>query len=273
MKVVFIILFFFYYSIDVLGCSCDNPKPALEFYSSDYVFEGKAISKTYATDSLTYTVKFEVLKHYKDEDKPKFMDYELRAEGEITGQFTSCDWSVDIGEKWLVYSDLYKGAQSFSFYCSNSQPINNERSIFPSHQKVLDNGNTIDLSRYRFVYQDAKPATNLDSIVSIYNLKKLDLKEKTFASVYIDVDKKGNLTCVNLHPRETSEMEIVDTIFGLNIPKNKFVEPRNRFEVVALEIANKVKKWEPYVLYDEQLKYRTFLVFILDENSEIVIYN
>ncbi|MEH6657687.1 hypothetical protein [Leeuwenhoekiella marinoflava] len=273
MKAVFIILFFFSYSIDVLACSCEIPKPALEFYASDYVFEGKAVSKTYAADSLTYTVKFEVLKHYKDEGEPKFMDYELPAEGEFTGRFTSCDWNVEVGEKWLVYSKPYKGMQSFSFNCSNSHPIINRFKVFPAEQKVLDNGNSIDLSNYRFVYLNAKPITNLDSILSIFNSKKLNLKSKTFAPIYIDVDKEGNLTQANMHPREKMELEVVDTIFGLNIPKNKFVEPRNRFEAVALEIANKIKKWEPYILYDKKVKYRTTLIFVLDENLEVTIYN
>ena len=81
------------------------------------------------------------------------------------------------------------------------------------------------------------------------------------------------MTSVNLSPRENREMEVVDTIYGLNIRKNQYSKPRNEFESVALEIAKKVKKWDTYVFHGKQVRYRTFLTFILDENSKIVLYN
>jgi len=273
MKVVFIIIFVFSYSFNVLACSCDIPKPAIEFYTSDYVFEGEVISKIYAKDSLTYTVKFKVSKHYKFGDEPEFISYTFPAEGEFTGHFTSCDWSVDFGERWLVYSDLYNGKQSFSFYCSNSKPINEHYGIRKSEQIVLDNGNKLELENYRFINHEAKPVTDVDSILSVYNSKDLNLESKTFAPFWIDVDKEGNLTSVNLSPRENREMEVVDSIYGLNIRKNQYSKPRNEFESVALEIAKKVKKWDTYVFHGKQVRYRTFLTFILDENSKIVLYN
>ena len=101
----------------------------------------------------------------------------------------------------------------------------------------------------------------------------MNLESKTFAPFWIDVDKEGNLTSVNLSPRENREMEVVDTIYGLNIRKNQYSKPRNEFESVALEIAKKVKKWDTYVFHGKQVRYRTFLTFILDENSKIVLYN
>lgn len=269
----FALLFFILnFTYQALACSCDVPKPALEFYVSDYVFEGEAVSKIYAADSLTYTVKFKVIKHYKAGDNPDFISYTLPAEGEFSGHFTSCDWNVNKGELWLVYSDLYKGKQSFSFYCSNSKPINEHLEIRKSERKVLDNGNELELGNYRFINYKAKPVTNVDSILSVYNSKDLNLESKSFASFWIDIDKEGNLTSVNLSPRENREMEVVDTIYGLNIRKNQFSKPRNEFESVGLEIAKKVKKWDTYIFYGKQVRYRTFLNFILDEKGNIVIY-
>ena len=273
MKQLMLILSILNFAYHGFACDCDVPKPALEFFESDYVFEGKAVSKIYSADSLTYTVKFEVFKHYKSGDNPDFLNYELPAEGGFIGSFTSCNWNVELGEYWLVYSKEIGGEQKFSFYCSNSKPVNGNHKISNAEQKVLNNGNALDISKYRYHYYQAKPITNLDSILSNYNSKNLNLKPKSFAPFWIDVDRDGNLTQANLSPRKTLEFEIIDTIYGLNLPKNQYSEPRNAFESVTLEIVNKLKKWKPYVLYGKRVKYRTFLNFELDENSEIVIYN
>ena len=48
------------------ACTCDEINPIIEYYSSEYVFEGKIISKVYAKDSLTYRVSFDISKHYKN---------------------------------------------------------------------------------------------------------------------------------------------------------------------------------------------------------------
>ena len=76
------------------ACTCDIPKPILEFQESEYVFEGKIISKIYSPDSLNYTVEFEILKHYKKGDNPKFLQFTFKSEGKYTGTYTSCDWNT-----------------------------------------------------------------------------------------------------------------------------------------------------------------------------------
>ncbi|PHR97895.1 MAG: hypothetical protein COA80_06470 [Leeuwenhoekiella sp.] len=272
MKQLMLLLSILNFAFYGFACDCDVPKPALEFYESDYVFEGEAVSKIYSADSLTYTVKFEVFKHYKLGDNPDFLSYKLTAEGEFTGHFTSCDWNVELGEYWLVYSKEAGGEQKFSFYCSNSKPVNGNYKISNAEQKVLNNGNALDISKYRYHYYQAKPITNLDSILSKYNSKNLNLKQKGFAPFWIDVDKQGNLTEINLAPREKLETEVVDTIFGLNLPKNQYSEPRSDFQSVAFEIVKALVKWESYQQYAIPVKYRTYLALALDEKGNIVIY-
>lgn len=71
------------------ACSCDEMNPIIEYYSQEYVFAGKIISKFYAKDSLTYKVTFDILKHYKNGDFPKTLEFDVTAEGEYTGEWTS----------------------------------------------------------------------------------------------------------------------------------------------------------------------------------------
>ena len=74
---------------------------ALEFMSSKYVFYGKAISKEYAEDKLTYSVVFEVIKHYKESESPLEVRYILPS---YDG--SSCGWEVNLGENWLIFSKI-----------------------------------------------------------------------------------------------------------------------------------------------------------------------
>lgn len=250
------------------ACSCDISKPAIEFYQSEYVFEGQVVEKIYSTDSLTYTVTFEISKHYKKSDNPKTLKFQLNSEGEITGKFTSCDWNVEKGEDWLVYAHKINEELHFYYYCSNSTPLGRLK-IYPFEQKVLDNGESLDLSKYRYNFYGAKSITSTDSILKEYQKIKFDPAE--FAFIWLDIDKKGNLEKANLAPRGQRTYEVIDTIFGLNNFENKHEVPRTNFEKTAIEIARKIQRWEQYYYLDlkDPVKYRTFLKFSVDKDSII----
>jgi len=252
----------------IFACSCETPRPAVEFYQSEYVFEGKVIEKVYDSDSLTYTVIFEISKHYKHGENPEFLKFKLSSEGEITGQFTSCDWNVEKGEKWLVYARKFRDKLTFSYYCSNSKIIN-ERYIQFEEQKVLNNGNEINLYKYRHTFNNAKTLINIDSILE--NYRKERFKPSSFAPIIIDVNKEGELTNANLFPRKNYEKEVVDTIFGLNLIKNKHEPPKSEFQNLALEIARKLDKWQQYYYLDLKypVRYRTILKFGAGKDSII----
>ncbi|MDT0690634.1 hypothetical protein RM549_12615 [Salegentibacter sp. F188] len=249
------------------ACSCDTPKPAIEFYESHYVFEGEVIEKIYASDSLTNTVTFEISKHYKDGDNPQFLKFKLNSEAEVTGLYSSCYWTAKKGDKWLVYAKKKDGELDFQFFCSNSKPLGRLK-IYPSEQKVLDNGNKLDLNQYRYTAYSAKPITNVDSILEKYQNQKF-APSKTFASVWLDIDKHGNLKKANLHPNQELEYEEIDTIFGMNQFKNVYREPNSDLEKTALEIAEKIKEWEKYYYLDleEPVKYRKWLKIYVDKDS------
>lgn len=269
-KFYFFLLIFIAFTFKAVACSCDVPKPAMEFYESDYVFEGNAISKIYASDSLTYVVKFKVLKHYKDGDKPKFISYTLKAEGEFTGEFNSCDWNVEEGEKWLIYSEADNKNQRFSFNCSNSKPLG-KYSINEQEQRVLNNGNNFQFTDYRYSSFERNYNTNVDSLLSVFNAKNQNLKSEDFAFLWFDVDREGNTTNVNLAPRHDTGFEVVDTMYGMNLRSNTYEAARNDFEKRVLELANKIKQWQPISLYGTPVKSRVYLAFKVNDKGRLVV--
>ncbi|SDK78110.1 hypothetical protein SAMN04488034_101443 [Salinimicrobium catena] len=269
MKTGITFLIFFFATFKSFACSCDTPKIAVEFYQAKYVFKGEVIDKIYSSDSLTYTVTFEVSKHFKNGDNPGTLKFELISEGEITGNITSCDWNVQAGETWLIYAK--EGSDNslyFGYYCSNSKPLD-YKAINQKEQKILHNGNDLDLTAYRYQFFKAVPVTNTDSILEKYKKRKFD--PSGFAPIWVDVDDNGDLETANLAPRKEPTYEVVDTIFNMNQFKNDFEEPRTNFEKTALEIAGKIKKWEKYYFLDlkESVKYRSYLKFTVDKDSII----
>ncbi|WP_046758704.1 hypothetical protein [Kordia jejudonensis] len=242
MKNHFLILFLFTCSIS-FACSCSPPKSILEFYNATYVFEGEIVSKVYAEDAQTYTVRFAITEHYKNGEQPKELSFVLKSEEFYTNESTSCDWSANKGEKWLVYAHLNDiDLLSFDGMCSNSKRID-YHGISDDEQKVLDNGNSFVIGNYAYQNESGfnytTPVTNIDSILK--GAKKGNYKH-TFTSIKIHIDKKGNLQNVaseNHYPIE------YDSNFGLAKGFiNTVHEPSSDFEKEAIRIAKNIKKWE-----------------------------
>lgn len=224
------------------ACSCKVPKPVLEFYSAEYVFEGKAVSKVYATDSLTYTITFDILKHYKNGTQPKTLDFTIKSEGEYTGEWTSCDWNVEVGEKWLVYTRFRNDKLTFGFHCSNSRPID-KRTISEKEQKVLDNGNFFKLENYIYFLEKGfnypQPITNVDSIIKLGKVKSY---KKPHSFLRLLIDKNGNLIYVTTYRGYKTE---IDSNF--NLPTKFEVsnsKPLTQFQKDAIALVSKISKWK-----------------------------
>lgn len=224
------------------ACSCDVPKPIMEFYSAEYVFEGKVVSKVYASDSLTYTISFDISKHYKNGDNPKTLEFVLKSEAKYTGVWTSCDWNVKKDENWLVYARIRNDKLTFGFHCSNSKPLG-KRIISTKEQKVLDNGNSFELENYIYRFEHnfnfTKPISNIDSV---FKLGKTKDYERTYTVLNLFIDKKGNL--ISVANRFGYHYEIDPTF---NLPtefKTKFDKPIPEFEKDAIELVENIRKWE-----------------------------
>jgi len=256
------------FATECFACSCDTPKPAVEFADSDYVFEGVVSSKKYAPDSLSYTITFDITKHYKTGDAPAQLNFTLKSEAVFTGELSSCDWKVEKDEKWLVYAYHYKGKLTFGYFCSNSTALR-YGGIDKREQEILNNGNKLDLDNYIFskldgIYSEARPKANIDSILAIY---KRNIHQDVQVDIIVDIDKEGNLKTANLWPKKHMDRpadKVVDSIFNLNKPENQQVrEPENRTEKDLLNMVRNLKKWDKtYLPFSrKEIAYRVYLQF------------
>ena len=241
MKSLILWVFTLLCSVKAFACDCSTPKPAIAFYYSEYVFEGIVASKTYASDSLTYTVTFDILKHYKHGDSPKQLSFTLKSEGKYQGEFTSCDWNVNKNEKWLIYAYRYQEKLVFVYMCGNSKPIG-PTGIFQAEQQVLDNGNDFDPSKYIFTSFDwinTQPQSNaVDSLLKKYRYTK---HTPNRVNIMVEIDEKGRLISAASTRKWYS---LTDSVFGLYIPENRdFSQPTNQKEEYFLGIVRSLKKW------------------------------
>lgn len=280
-KLFTLIIGCFCFVTDAFACSCDVPKPAVEFAYSDYVFEGVVSSKEYASDSLAYTITFDITHHYKTNNAPApaQLKFKLQSEGEFTGEWTSCDWHVEKDEKWLIYAYRYKGKPTFGYFCSNSKPLGN-REIGKGEQRILNNGNQLDLDKYKFsaldgFYSQARPKANIDSILTIY--QENDYEDDRI-DIIVDIDKEGNLEAANLWPKnfkDRPEDKVIDSIFNLNKHQNVQVrEPDSRAEKDLLELVRNLKKWDQtYLPFSEKpVSYRMYLQFYPKQDTIKLYY-
>jgi hypothetical protein len=280
-KTIFLVIFIFSF-FKTNACSCETPKPIIEFESSEFVFEGKVISKVYAKDYLTYTITFEISNHYKGSKNPKTLKFTLKSEEKYTGEWTSCDWNVNKNENWLVYAYYWKDKLTFGYYCSNSKPIG-KRVISKSEQKVLNNANSFEIDKYTFTNLDgqftsAKPKVDLDSILRNYRDKNYGEEyNENRVNIVVDIDKNGNLISANLTSKEHMSIEnneIIDSIYNLNKPKNiEIRKAETNFEKDILKIVKEMKIWEKTFIERTKtsVRIRKFLQFYKKPN-EIKIY-
>ncbi|GGG97447.1 hypothetical protein GCM10011416_14310 [Polaribacter pacificus] len=265
------------------ACSCQIPKPIVEFESAKYVFEGNVISKVYAKDSLIYTVTFDITKHYKKSDSPKTLEFKFKSEGKYTGEWTSCDWNVNKNEKWLVYAYYWNDKLTFGYYCSNSKPIE-KTGISKSEQKVLNNANSFEIDRYTFTsldgqFTNAKPKVDLDSILRKYRDKNYGEEyNENRVDIVIDIDKNGNLISANLTSKEHMSIEnneIIDSIYNLNKPKNIEIRTtKTNFEKDILKIVKSLIAWDKTFIERTKtsVRIRKFLQFYKKTNEIKVFY-
>lgn len=241
MRYFFII---FLFTLKLNACDCDVPIPILEFYNSEYVFEGVVASKVYNEDYETYSIAFKVDKHYKEEHSPKVLRFTLKSEELYTDTLNSCDWSVNIGEKWLVYAyrDINKHLK-FTYYCSNSKKLD-QSIIDVNERKVLENGNDFIIGDYIYESQhgftNPKPVTNIDSIIKTAIVK--DYK-KSFTIVKLHINTNGVLQSVIGHQNYSAIK--IDEVFNLPYAFKVIEEiPLSDFEKEAIKVAKEIKKWE-----------------------------
>ncbi len=278
MKTILISLLFFFSIFKICACDCDTPKSIVEYQVAKYVFEGKAISKKYAKDSLSYTITFKILKHYKRDDNPKTLTFTLKSEGNYSGVWTSCDWRVEKNQKWLVYANEKGNSLTFNYFCSNSRPIE-KTPISTREQKILDNAKHFEVEKYTFNqidgrFTNARPKANLDSLLSKYKNKKYgESYKENRADVMVDIDKNGNLIAANLLDRKHQKIEnlvIIDSLFDLNKTENSEErETATAFEEDIEGVVKQLKNWEITFIKGTKIpvKFRKYLQFYKKPNT------
>lgn len=236
-------ILFLLISYNSFSCSCDDINPIMEFKLSEYVFEGKIISKVYSDDKKTYKVIFEISKHYKLGDNPTNLEFELNSEGKYTNVYSSCDWSADLNQKWLVYVKKVNGSLIFDAVCSNTKRID-KYYINKNELNKITHGNTFKFDNYiinenEHGFNYCKNITDINSILK--NGRKKDYKNP-YTLLIIKVNKKGKLKNVFISKNLQKKG---DTIFNLvteliDTKKNTLSE----FEKEAVKLVSKIKAWE-----------------------------
>lgn len=246
-------------SLKALACTCDPPSPAIEFLNSKYVFEGIVISKTYPADSLSYTVTFDIAKHYKDGDSPKQLNFTFRSEGRYHGEITSCDWDVNKDETWLIYAYRHQGKLTFGYCSSNSKPLGIQK-IYPVEQRILDHGNDFDPSRYIFtsfdgIDTDSRPANNIRDLL-IKHQPSANRKNRFI--IVVDVDETGRL----ISAKSDYKLRVIrDSVFNLPIAESLTSRQQlNQHEKEILKQVRQYKKWKiAYIPHSTTaVKYRRY---------------
>jgi len=244
-----IVIFLLLSTLKTFACSCDTPKPILEFYSSKYVFRGKIISKKFSKDSTTYTIKFKVFESYKKGNIPKEISFTHHYQKK-NGPWNSCYTEEYLNQEWLVFVNEKGGKLYFSQICSNSRLLDSQ-GIDAYTQKLLNNANDFKLEDY--IYNDydsersefnyTKPITNLDSIFKNGKIKDY---EKTYTVLALYIDERGKLISshTGLDMNHSEPNFVYDPIFGLL--KSITVQskrPLYEFEIDAMALFGKVD-WE-----------------------------
>ncbi|SIR11325.1 hypothetical protein [Pontibacter lucknowensis] len=200
------------------ACDADPPPIALEFLKAKHVLFGQAISKVFAKDSLTYTVKFSVEKHFKKGiSLPETLTFTLPTAGEITGRYSSCDFDVTLGQRWLLYTYERKGILTFSYYGSNSKPLDSLEAIPVQEANILQLGYTID---YRNILFDRTVFTNPSAIDYVGPSPNIQL-----ANLLLHIEsKKYGLTGQFNYENFIASIDSMGNITELSIP-NRRVKP------------------------------------------------
>ena len=273
MRIVLLITAFFYLQ-NVSACDCDLPNKVLDFMASKYVFKGKIVSKEFAPDSLTYSVVFEVLEHYKKGEQPKQLKYEVAAPDN-----SSCSWEVFVGQTLMIFSKVWRGKDVFSLMCSNSGRVD------PEILRMAENWEQFNIDEFSFSDREgfdltpARPEMDIDSLLSKYKSKdysKYDNGNWYFqeqAWISVDIDREGNVKQVRVfgHHWETRYWFEKDSIF----PARKYstlkqANDLSEFEQDMLREIKKIRKYSPVYLKrykDINIPYRKTVYFSKDGDS------
>lgn len=249
-----------------------------------HVFLGKAVSKKYTSDQQHYDIKFQVLRTFKGESEKEYFEFRLRSEGEYTGEFSSCDWNVEQGEYWIIYTYWREGELRFGNTCSNSRWVKDPGIEF---REDIIKENWEDFRKSDFImtsldggFERSQPRINLDSLLRPYYRKDYgDEYGDNIAMAAIDIDTTGGVLNSTYHiPGNVYHPFVLhsDTIFNLSeyTPLQVVAEPNTEFSKDMMRELSKVKQWDPILIKGtkEAVRFRKSLHFYKKKDTIIVKY-
>ncbi|WP_224490889.1 hypothetical protein [Robertkochia flava] len=267
---------------EVRACQCDVPKKALEFIMAPDVFLAKAVSKNYTEDKQQYTIRFEVIRHFKKEPHKKYYEFTLASEGEYTGAFDSCDWNVEVGEVWVIYTYFREEALRFGYNCSNSRPIGDITGHL-EEDRLTAGFENFDLSDFILSapldgrFEPSQPEMDIDSLLSTYYQKNYgESYAENIAYVVADIDTTGTVLGITYwDPQDKSPQLNLDLLYGLNrYHPIEEKEPRTEFGRDVIRELKKIETWDPVCIEGTSIpvRYRNFMQFHKKKDSIIAHY-
>jgi len=264
-KIIFLIIFLISF-LRVSACDCDSPQLTLEFLESEYVFLGKVIEKTNSVDGNNFKIVFSILEHFKKGESPKFLEFNFRTHKELT----SCDWQINLNEKWVVFAKEINGEQTFSGICSNSyRVLNNKYPI--SIKNISNHWNNFNIDKFIFNsldgdFEQSFPNVNLDSLINKYSKKKYGGEYgENIANIIVDINRNGEViqTVLNQVNKKVKTIKY-DSIYHLELyyPLKKF-KPETEFQNDMINEVKKIKRWNPVLIKntDISVPYRKHIQF------------
>lgn len=261
------------------ACSCEVPPVAIDFLRSDYVFLGSVIEKKYVKDSSTYTVTFKVQKHFKKSAaNPQTVKISVASEGEITGLYSSCDYRVQKGEKWLVYAVKNKGQFTLNYFCSNSKRYNHLHDLDNQEMNLLEAGNEIDLNQITFRkssigsaytnYNGPKPKISLDRLLA--QLKYDDypgIESDHVERLIIGLDTAGRVNHIKVLPEKAIEYT-TGKIYDIRFLKYKGVEVLSPLQKNLVRFIEQDTEWMPATFMGKPVNSELFLQLSFSSNKQ-----
>jgi len=266
MKKILLLIIFSISFMKVSACDCDSPQLALEFQESKHVFLGKVSEKKYSADNNSFKIVFNVIEHFKKGENPIFLEFNFENPKELT----SCDWKINLNEKWVVFVKEFNGKLTFSGICSNSSRIlENQYPTFV--KKISENWDNFNIDKFIFSSLDGEfetsfPNLNLDSLINKYSKKNYGEEYgQNIANIIVDINRNGEVmqTVVN-HVNKKVKTLKYDSIFNLYLfyPLKEF-KPETEFQNDMINEVKKIKKWNPVLIRntDISVPYRKHLQF------------
>jgi len=281
MKKTFFLILFLSLSLNNFSnnCNCDTPKLALEFLGSKHVFLGTVIEKIYSKDESSFKIVFKIIEHFKEGENPKTLEFKFQNSKEIS----SCDWEINLNDRWLVFTKNINGKLSFHGICSNSRRILNNG--YPTTIKnISENWDHFNIDKFIFSSLDGRfensiPNINLDTLVNKYSKKNYGKEYgENIAYIVVDIDRKENIiqTSMNYPSKKNIKTFKYDPIFQLLLyyPLRE-LKTKTAFEIDIYNEIKKIKNWTPVLIENTNIavSYRKYLQFQKKMTHYISIIN